>query len=68
MSTEQLFPDIGTVSDVARLLKYSKKTVYKWTSARAFPRGVVIGRGRFNLTRLRESIEANACFLTRKAA
>lgn len=62
------FPDIGTVDDVARLLKYSKKTVYKWTSAHAFPRGVVIGRGRYNLTRLRESIEKGETFLTRKAA
>ena len=60
------FPEIGTVEDVARLLKYSKKTIYKWTSARLFPRGVVIARGRYNLTRLKDTIEKNDSFLTPK--
>jgi predicted DNA-binding transcriptional regulator AlpA len=62
------FPEIGTVDDVARFLKYSKKTIYKWSSERVFPRGVVIGKARFNMTKLKECIEREGQFLTRRSA
>ena len=55
------FPEIGTYIEVAFLLKMSTKTIYAYKSR--FPRGVYLGHGRFNISRLKNHIEKNGTFL-----
>jgi len=61
------FPQLANYAEVAALLKLSKSTVYKMVHFRMFPPGVYLRHGRFNLTRLKESIERNGTFLTKAA-
>jgi len=50
------FPEIVKAKDVAQLLKLSPRTVFNMASAGKFARGVYIGCGRYNLTKLKECI------------
>jgi predicted DNA-binding transcriptional regulator AlpA len=51
------FPEIGTYSDVAQALRMSKKTIYKKVSLKHFRKGIYIGSGRFNMSKLQKCIE-----------
>ena len=61
-------PEIGTYAEVAAYLRLSRKTVYKMCSQDTFRKGVYLGRGRFNLSRLKECIEKNGTYLRDKRA
>lgn len=54
---------IGTYQDAADFLKMSKKTIYKKVSLGHFRKGIYIGSGRFNLSRLQQYLDKNeSCF------
>ena len=50
-------PLIGKAEDVARLLLKSRKRVQNMVATKRFKAGIYIGDGRFNMSRLKESIE-----------
>jgi len=61
------FPKLANYEEVAEVLRLKKSTVYKMVHFRMFPPGVYLRHGRFNLTRLKEYIEAHGTFLTKAA-
>ena len=62
------FPEIGKYADVAAALRLSIKTIYKMTCKKVFARGIYLGRGQFNMSRLKECIEKNGTYLKQAAA
>ena len=60
---EITLPVIGTYREVANYLKLSRKTIYKMTCKRQFARGIYLGRGRFNMSKLKECIEKKGTYL-----
>ena len=60
---EITLPAIGTYQEVADYLKLSRKTVYKMCCKKVFARGIYLGRGRFNMSRLKECIEQKGTYL-----
>ena len=61
-------PEIVGYSEISKLLKRSPQTVYTYVCYKKFPRGVYIGGGRFNLTRLLACMEAGELFKPAKKA
>lgn len=57
-------PEIGDYKTVAAYLKLSRKTVYRMTSTKEFRRGIYLGRGRFNLAKLKTCIEKYGTYLS----
>ncbi len=57
------FPEIGTYEDVASCLKLSRKTVYKTVCLKEFKKGIYLGRGRFNMEKLKKCIENEGTYL-----
>lgn len=54
--SEVLMPEIATTEQVAEYLKLEQRTVYNYTGSKAWVKGVYLGRGRYNMTRLKEAI------------
>ena len=52
-----IMPETGSYDDVCTILKRKKQTVYIWASRGEFPKGVYLGRGIFNLSRLLECMQ-----------
>lgn len=52
-----LMPEIGTADDVAGYLNVSKRTVYNLTAQGLWCPGIYIGRGKYNIDRLKLCIE-----------
>ncbi len=50
------FPEIATYSEVAKALRLSKSTLYSMVSRKELKRGIYIGQGRFNMTRLKDCV------------
>jgi len=61
-------PEIGTYADIAACLKLSRKTVYKLVCLREFKKGIYLGRGRFNIERLKICIERDGTYLNERNA
>ena len=59
-------PEIGTYEDMAACLKLSRKTVYKMVCHGDFKRGIYLGRGRFNIDRLKTCIEKEGTYLNER--
>lgn len=66
--TSITMPEIATYAEVAQYLKLSRRTVYKMCSLGDFRRGVYLGRGRFNMSRLRDCIEREGSYLKDRRA
>lgn len=65
MNSETIsFPMIGKAADVAAILRKSKKTIQNMVTRERFKKGVYIGDGRFNLSRLKEFIEQGSYLRT----
>lgn len=60
-------PEIGDYNTVAAYLKLARKTLYRMTSQGEFRRGIYLGRGRFNLAKLKMCIEKYGTYLNHGA-
>ena len=56
-------PEIGTYAEVAAYLRLSIRTCYKMSCRRDFAHGIYLGRGRFNLARLKHCVEEKGTYL-----
>ena len=56
-------PEIGTTEDMARILRLKRRTVYNMVCRKDFRKGIYLGRGRYNLSRLKQCIEESASYL-----
>ena len=61
-------PEVGNYDDVCKLLHRSKQTVYIWACYGKFPKGVYLGKGIFNMSRLLACMEAGELFKPVKKA
>lgn len=66
LGSKNLLPEIGTYSEVAAYLRYSRKTLYKLVCNKEFKKGVYLGGGRFNMDKLRKCIEMEGTFLVNR--
>ena len=58
-------PEIATTSEIRRYLRVPAPTLYRWMSKGHFRRGIYLGRGRFNMQKLKYCIEKYGTFLTK---
>ena len=59
-------PEIGTFEDVMRYLKLARQTIYRMACKKEFRHGIYLGRGRFNMHKLKYCIEKHGSYLREK--
>ena len=67
-SFAEYLPMLGTYTDIAAFLRLSRKTVYKMVCHKDFKKGIYLGRGRFNMDKLRAYIEQDGRYLNERCA